>query len=110
MLLMIWSGGYISWKIGIDQLHQNSQQQLDQFISHLDARLARFQFIPQLISKNTILVELLKHPDSNPHIDLVNHFLEDVNNIIGASDTYIMNSRGLTLAASNWQKERTFNK
>lgn len=110
MLLMIWSGGYISWKMGIAQLHQNSQQQLEQFISHLDARLARFQFIPQLISKNTILVELLKHPGSNPRIDLVNHFLEEVNNIIGASDTYLMNSQGLTLAASNWQKERTFNK
>ncbi|MFK5986038.1 MAG: ATP-binding protein [Pseudomonadota bacterium] len=109
MLVIIWSGGYFSWKLGIQKLHKNSQQQLNQFISHLDARLARFQFIPQLISKNSILVDLLKHPDSNPRIDLVNYFLEDINNIIGASDTYLMNSEGLTLAASNWQKKQTFN-
>ena len=107
--IIIWFGGYISWVLGIDKLQKNSQQHLDQFVSHIDARLARFQFIPQLISKNTILVELLKDPESNPRIDLVNHFLEDINHIIGASDTYLMNSQGLTLAASNWQKEQTFN-
>ncbi|MDX2505863.1 MAG: ATP-binding protein [Gammaproteobacteria bacterium] len=109
MFVIIWTGGYISWKFGFDKLQVNSQQQLDQFVSHLDARLARFQFIPQLISKNMILVELLKQPDSSPRIDLVNHFLEDINNIIGASDTYLMNAQGLTLAASNWQEEQTFN-
>ena len=109
LFIIIWAGGYISWKSGIDKLHVNSQQQLDQFASHLDARLARFKFIPQLISKNMILVELLKQPDSNPRRDLVNHFLEDINDIIGASDTYLMNSQGLTLAASNWYKKQTFN-
>ena len=109
LFAVIWFGSYISWKIGIDRLNDNSQQQLDQFVSHLDSHLARFQFIPQLISKNSILVELLKQPDSNPRKDLVNHFLEDINDIIGASDTYLMDSQGLTLAASNWLEERTFN-
>jgi two-component system, NtrC family, C4-dicarboxylate transport sensor histidine kinase DctB len=109
LCIIIWLGGYISWKLGINKLQKNSQQHLDQFVSHIDARLARFQFIPQLISKNTILVELLKDPENNPRINLVNHFLEEINDIIGASDTYLMNSQGLTLAASNWQKEQTFN-
>ena len=103
-----WAGSYISWKFGIEKLQTNSQQQLDQFVSHLDARLARFKFIPQLLSKNTILVDVLKEPENSPRIDLVNHFLEDINTIIGASDTYLMNAQGLTLAASNWQNKHTF--
>ncbi len=108
MLVITWIGGYISWNIAIRELHANSQQQLDQFVSHLDARLARFQFIPQLISKNQILVELLKQPQNRPRINLVNHFLEEINSIIGASDTYLMDAQGLTLAASNWQGEHPF--
>jgi len=108
MLIITWIGGYISWNIGIDRLHKNSQQQLEQFVSHLDARLARFQFFPQLITKNQLLVELLKQPKSTPRINLVNHFLEEINTIIGASDTYLMDANGLTLAASNWQSEQTF--
>lgn len=109
MSVIILTGGYFSWKLGIDKLQTNSQQQLDQFVSHLDARLARFRFIPHLISKNMILVELLKNPESSPRIDLVNHFLEDINTIIGASDTYLMNAQGLTLSASNWHEEQSFN-
>ncbi|MCW8932085.1 MAG: sensor histidine kinase, partial [Gammaproteobacteria bacterium] len=109
MVAIVWAGSYFSWKLGIDKLQTNSQQQLDQFVSHLDARLARFKFIPQLISKNMILVDLLKNPESSPRRDLVNHFLEDINTIIGASDTYLMNAQGLTLSASNWHKKHTFN-
>jgi len=109
LISIIWSGAYFSWKLGIEKLQTNIQQQLDQFVSHLDARLARFQFVPQLISKNMILVDLLKNPESSPRRDLVNHLLEDINEIIGASDTYLMNAEGLTLSASNWHKKNTFN-
>lgn len=109
MCVVILTGRYISWKVGINKLDESSRQELDQFISHLDASLARFQFIPQLISKNSILVDLLQHPDSTPRKDLVNYFLEDINTIIGASDTYLMDSHGLTLAASNWLDDKTFN-
>jgi len=108
MLLIIWIGGYVSWNISIKKLQNNSQQQLDQFVSHFDAHLARFQFVPQLITKNQLLVELLKQPDNSPRINVVNHFLEDINKIIGASDTYLMDNNGLTLAASNWQTEHSF--
>ncbi|MFA9419006.1 MAG: ATP-binding protein [Gammaproteobacteria bacterium] len=108
LLLIVWLGAYISWNISIEKLRDNSRLQLDQFIGHLDARLARFQFIPQLIAKNQPLLELLKDPQSTPRVDLVNLFLEDINNIIGASDTYLMDAEGMTLAASNWQDEFTF--
>ncbi len=108
LVLMVWLGAYISWNIGIEKLRDNSRLQLDQFIGHLDARLARFQFVPQLITKNQLLLDLLKNPQSTPRVDLVNRFLEEINNIIGASDTYLMNAKGTTLAASNWQGKHPF--
>lgn len=109
LFTITWAGSYINWKLGINQLKVNSEQQLKQFADHLDARLARFQFIPQLISKNMILVDLLRDPHSSPRKDIVNHYLEEINTIIGASDTYLMDAQGLTLAASNWLDEQTFN-
>ena len=108
LLLIVWLGAYISWNISIEKLRDNSRLQLDQFIGHLDARLARFQFIPQLIAKNQPLLELLKDPQSTPRVDLVNLFLEDINSIIGASDTYLMDAEGMTLAASNWRDKQPF--
>jgi two-component system C4-dicarboxylate transport sensor histidine kinase DctB len=105
---LIWLSYKLSWNRGIQQLHENNRQQLDQFIDHLDTRLARFEFIPQLIAKNQLLVDVLNNPDSGPRIDIANHFLQEINAIIGASDTYLMSDQGLTLAASNWQNERPF--
>ncbi len=107
-IFVVWASHFISWQNGLDQLHTNNEQQLQQFAGHLDAQLARFQFLPQLIAKNDLLVELLNNPESAPRVDLVNHFLEEINSIIGASDTYLMNPQGLTLAASNWESERPF--
>lgn len=108
MASFIWLGYTISWNSGIQQLHDSNRQQLDQFIDHLEARLARFEFIPQLIAKNQLLVDVLNNPDSGPRIDIANHFLQEINTIIGATDSYLMNDQGLTVAASNWQSEPTF--
>ncbi len=106
--LLVWVSHTVSLQNGLNQLNTSNQQQLEQFIGHLDSQLARFQFLPNLIAKNQILVELLKNPQSTPRVDLVNHFLEDINTITGASDTYLMDGQGLTLAASNWQSKRPF--
>lgn len=108
LISLLWLSYTLSWQSGLSQINNNNRQQLNQFVAHLDAQLARFQFLPQLIAKNQQLVDLLNNPDSSPRVDLVNHFLEEINRITGSSDTYIMNTRGLTLAASNWQSDRTF--
>lgn len=108
LLLPVWIIYHFSWQNGIDQLRQSNQQQLDQFIEHLDNKLARFQFLPHLIAKNRILVELLEDAKNTSRVDVVNHFLEEINSITGAADTYLMDAEGLTLAASNWQSELPF--
>ena len=50
LLLLVWVSHTISWQNGLNQLHTRNQQQLEQFIGHLDNKLARFQFLPNLIA------------------------------------------------------------
>lgn len=108
ILFSIWLTSYMSWKIGIEHLAEKNQQQIQQFISHLKSKLERFQSLPQLIAKNPQLIEALQQKHSSARIDLINHFLADVNATIGASDTYLMDATGLTIAASNWEDSRPF--
>lgn len=103
--LITWS---TSWQQGLRELEQGNQQYLEQFSGHLDSRLSRFRFLPQLVAKNNLLSDLLKTPNSLSNVQAVNRFLEEINQITGASDTYLMNTNGLTIAASNWRKEPTF--
>ncbi len=98
----------ISWRSGMQELRDSRQRQLQQFVGHLDAQLGRYQFLPRLIARNQLLVDSLLDPDNSSRIDLANRFLEDINAITGASATYLMDARGTTLAASNWNGERPF--
>ncbi len=108
LAIAAWISYVLSWRSGIEQLSAQNKLQLEQFVGHLDSQLARFRFIPQLIAKNQLLVEALNEPGNSARINLVNHFLNEVNSITGASDTYLMDKKGLTLAASNWQEKLTF--
>lgn len=108
LLLIALVAWQASWRNGMRNLQQESRQQLLQFSGHLDAQLARYQFLPQLIARNQLLVETLLDPGNSSRIDLANRFLEDINAITGASDTYLMDAGGTTLAASNWNGKRPF--
>ncbi|MEW8506869.1 MAG: ATP-binding protein [Candidatus Thiodiazotropha sp.] len=90
------------------RLSFSNQQQLQQFIDHLDSQLSRYNFIPQLVAKNALLVELLRDPNNDSLVEVVNLFLHEINEITSASDTYLMDSNGLTLASSNWRDENPF--
>ena len=103
-----WITWTVSWQHSLGELEQGNQQHLEQFSGHLDSRLSQFRFLPQLVAKNDLLSDLLAAPDRLPNLQAVNRFLEEVNQITGASDTYLMNQSGLTVAASNWRREPTF--
>ncbi|MEW7993486.1 MAG: ATP-binding protein [Candidatus Thiodiazotropha endolucinida] len=108
LTLTFWISQRISWHNGIHKLSYNNQQQLEQFVGHLESQLSRYQFIPQLVAKNFLLVEMLNDPTNDSLIDVVNLFLQEINEITDASDTYLMDKSGLTLAASNWGGENPF--
>ncbi len=111
MLLLVLSvllTQYIIGQSAVAALTKNSAQQLEQFIGHINAQLNRFQDVPQLIAKNQQLKDFLDGSKGSEQVLKLNQFLAEVNHVIGASDTYLMDINGLTLAASNWQKERAF--
>ena len=108
LVLTFWITWSASWQQSLRELELGNQQYLEQFSGHLDSRLSRFRFLPQLVAKNRLLSDLLKSPGNLSNVQAVNRFLEEVNQITGASDTYLMNAAGLTVAASNWRKELTF--
>lgn len=61
-----------------------------------------------LLATDPHLLELLNHPGEPDRVDGVNRRLERLNGITGASDTYLMDRTGLTLAASNWNSGTPF--
>lgn len=98
----------ISRHQAIQELQHKTDADLNRYIITVQQKLDRFKDLPKLLSTHPDLLSILPHPDTEANKLRLNHFLEEVNDIIGASDTYLMNRQGLTVAASNWSMERSF--
>ncbi|MDN2662240.1 ATP-binding protein [Psychromonas sp. 14N.309.X.WAT.B.A12] len=96
------------WQTSYQSLQISNQQQLERFKRHLDSQLGHYSFIPQLVSRQDVIFKAFQFPDNQSVIDSTNKHLESINHIVSASDTYLLDKSGTTIAASNWQKETTF--
>ncbi|KYN26129.1 ATPase [Vibrio cidicii] len=100
--------GHWVWQTTYASLLQQHQSQLERFASHIQNKLDKYAHIPQLLSKDEPLIQALLHPNNSAQIDVTNRYLEEVNHVIKAVDTYLIDQFGNTIAASNWNLDRTF--
>lgn len=91
----------------LNELENESRNHLTLFVTNLRGALANYEHLPELISTSPYVLDALQH-HTPQQIGLTNKYLETVVNTQGASDVYLMDSNGLTIAASNWNLNRTF--
>lgn len=101
-------GGHWVWSHSYQSLLDKHQSQLERFSNHIQNKLDKYAHIPHLLSKDEPLVEALLNPENSAQLEITNRYLESVNGVIEAADTYLIDKWGTTIAASNWRKERSF--
>ncbi|WP_370052193.1 ATP-binding protein [Neptunomonas sp.] len=107
MLLLI-QVSVLSQRNGIDELQQRTQADMNRYALSLQQTLDRYKDLPRLLSTHSELINTLLYDKSSDSRMRANLYLEQVNSVIGASDTYLMNIEGVTIAASNWTKSSSF--
>ncbi len=106
VICFIW-GYYAIHRQALVELGGESRNRLTLFVSNLNGTLAKYENLPRLISSNRFLLSTLENSNAS-QIEAGNHYLHSVATTTGASDVYLMNYSGLTVAASNWYMERSF--
>jgi two-component system C4-dicarboxylate transport sensor histidine kinase DctB len=74
----------------------------------LRGALARTEALPGLLAERPILAEVLRDPDNAGLVPFVNEQLRQSALSLGVSDIYLMDTMGLTLAASSYRTDRSF--
>lgn len=74
----------------------------------LDADLARFEVVPELIADFDLIHEIASDPQNPALIAEANHWLAAQNADVGSSDIYLILPNGQTIAASNYLNELSF--
>lgn len=77
-------------------------------VEGLRGALQRFEPLPALIGERPNLSAFLQDPTNAALGARINSELLQTSQAIGASDVYLMDANGVTIATSNYLKERTF--
>jgi two-component system C4-dicarboxylate transport sensor histidine kinase DctB len=87
---------------------ERATHRLDVDESTLKGELTRYDYLPALLSLNPDIADLLRHPTDAALIARVNRYLADVTVDSQAAAIYVLDLRGTTLAASNWNQAISF--
>ncbi len=104
----LWLTGARVEESALDALADSGSRQLNLLVTHLDGRLRKYEFLPELVARGGGLEAALATPRDAEAIDALNRRLAEVRRISGAGEVYVMDPDGLTVAASNWDAPRAF--
>ena len=108
LVFTIAGAGRWAYQQGVTEKAEEVSIQLALYMSYLQGVLERYEILPELLAHDKRLVNFLQNPGSRERLEAFNRYLETVNVISDAADTYLMDKEGLTIAASNWQAPRPF--
>lgn len=104
--------GWVAWRATLDRVLEETARRGDNVLqlasSTLAGQLDRFERLPALIADQPLVQRLAADP-RNPALRAeANAYLEHIQTSLGASDVYLMDADGLTVAASNHALETSF--
>ncbi|GAB2583612.1 ATP-binding protein [Nitrincola alkalisediminis] len=106
-LLMVQTA-HISRSQTLAELERKTEADLNRYLLSVQQKFDRYKDLPKLLSGYSELASILPLPMNEQDRLRINFYLQDVNATIGASDTYLMNAEGETVASSNWALDRSF--
>ncbi|HEY4069249.1 MAG TPA: ATP-binding protein [Burkholderiaceae bacterium] len=109
LMIVAAAAGYSTAKrIAMASLAEATSHRIDIYSASLQAELHRYDYLPATVALSSEVRELLQHP-SDPALQArANDYLQTINEKAGASAVYVMDTQGLTRAASNWNQPLSF--
>lgn len=107
-VILVWQTAYWTHRSAMDELQSQSNSQLERFRISLERELSKYEYLPELLATHPDLTRALLQPGDIQIQRQINQRLRTLNDIAGASVIYLMDTRGDTLASSNWMEDDSF--
>lgn len=107
-VVVTYSCYFLSMQSGIHSQRQSARQRLEVYETSLESILGRYDYLPKTLELNKDVLNLLEHPGDPAALAPVNYYLEQVNAQAKSNAIYILDLKGRTLAASNWNQSTSF--
>lgn len=107
-LIVLWPIQRLVESYYLEGLQRKNGQTLDLFVANLIGTLQRYEVLPQILGHLPNVQQALLTPTDQQALQTANELLQRIQQQTGADVIYLMDTQGLTLAASNWDVERSF--
>lgn len=107
-LILLWPIQRLVEGYYLEGLQRKNGQTLDLFVANLLGTLQRYEVLPQILGRLPDVQQALLAPADQQAQHTANQLLKRIQQQTGADVIYLMDTQGLTLAASNWDAERSF--
>ena len=108
LLASIWLAGRYAEQRAWQERSVEARGQLQLYAQSIHTLVERFRSVPEVLALDSDIKSLLHAPDDRLLRDQLNRRLERLNAAAGANVLYLLDSRGETLAASNWRDWSSF--
>jgi len=105
---LLWPLQHLAKQYYEGELAGQNRQTLDLYVANLLGTLHRYETLPQILGDLPALRAALADPLRLETLTNANRLLKDIATQTGAEVMYLMDTRGNTLAASNWDKHDSF--
>jgi two-component system C4-dicarboxylate transport sensor histidine kinase DctB len=111
-ILAIVGGALLSYRLslsaGLAQMSRDSDDRLTLIASTFDATVARFRYLPTVLSLADPVRRLFRTPADGQVAEAANRYLKSLNQAAGSADLYVLDTAGVALAASNYDGAKSF--
>lgn len=107
LLVVVLSGEWASDRAArnqADEIRRAAEVQL----SGLRDATGRYRHLPFTAALHPVVLALLNAPGQAALVQSANRYLEELNRLAGSDVLYLIDARGVTLAASNWAAPHSF--
>lgn len=108
LVLLLWPIHRFVEGYYLEGLSRKNEQTLDLFVANLQGTLQRYEVLPQILGRLPSVQQALLNPTNANTLQTANKLLKSIQQQTEASVIYLMNTQGLTLAASNWDDKHSF--
>ena len=106
--LMLWRTAEWSEAEALQQLSQQGERRLQQYVHGLVSALRDYEIVPLVLSQDHDVRELLLNPGAPEPVQAIHRRFEQLNPSLRGAVIFVMDRRGWTVAASNGQASDSF--
>ncbi|GMP07528.1 ATP-binding protein [Bradyrhizobium sp. TM239] len=111
-LAVIAAVGWLAYVLALDagfaRMQREGNDRLALIASTFDATVARYRYLPAVLSLADPIRELYRDPHDASATAAANRYLKSLNQGARSAELYVLDSTGLALAASNFDQDSSF--